>query len=122
MLVFMLCSFKTPAFKIAINVCPLDEKVFWSYKFMHMSFNMLPYIFYPRLYCITDILNVIGSQRSYGDVLANISWGFFTDESEQTIVRPRAHPCIFEKIKPEHAYILDNGEYLNILVNSEVPP
>lgn len=120
MLVYILCAYKTHALKIYTNTFPLDEKVASSYKLMTMSFNMLPYVFYPRLYCITDLLNAVGNQRSYGDEGKNLNWGFYQDESEQGIVPPKVHACIFEKIKPEHAYVLDNGEYINILVNSQV--
>lgn len=77
----------------------LDEKVYMTYKFMHMSFNMLPYVFYPRLYCITDILKAIGNQRSYGDIDKGFNWGFFTDEEEISIVKPKILSCQLSKIQ-----------------------
>lgn len=54
-----------------------------------MPFGKIPYLFYPRIYCVTDVLDVVGRQQSYGDQQDSLDWGFFTDDSEQTIVKPK---------------------------------
>lgn len=89
MLIYILGSLRHAAFTPLNYLLLLDEKVFKVYKFMHLSFNMMPYIFYPRVYCITDLVGVIGNQRTYGDIQKGLNWGFFTDESESSIVKPK---------------------------------
>lgn len=68
MLIYILGALRHPAFTQLNYLQLLDEKVHKVYRFMHMSFNMLPYLFYPRVYCITDLVKVVGNQRSYGDI------------------------------------------------------
>jgi hypothetical protein len=48
-----------------------------------MPFGKIPYLFYPRIYCVTDALHLPGRQQSYGDDQDNLDWGFFTDDTEQ---------------------------------------
>ena len=50
----------------------------------------------------------------------NLDWGFFTDETEQTIVKPMVIPARQEKISSADAYLMDNGEYLNLFIGGHV--
>ena len=50
----------------------------------------------------------------------NLDWGFFTDETEQTIVKPMIIPARQEKISSSDAYLMDNGEYLNLFIGGHV--
>ena len=85
-----------------------------------MPFGKAPLLLYPRVYNITDILDVVGKQQSYGDSDSNLNWGFFTDESCQSIVKPKithAHP---DKVNRTGAYVMDNGEYISLFIGSEI--
>jgi hypothetical protein len=88
-----------------------------------MPFTKFVYLMYPRIYKVTDVHQVLGFQRSYGgDPGCTINWGFFTDESEQLIVKPKVIPALLEKITTQDVYIMDNGEYINVFVASDVNP
>ena len=88
-----------------------------------MPLAKLLYLWYPRIYPVTDVHKVIGFQQSHGgDDQCQANWGFFTDETEQTIIKPKVIPALLEKITTEDVYIMDNGEYLNIFIANEVNP
>lgn len=38
-------------------------KIYWVQKFLGMPFGKAPYLFYPRVYCVTDVLNAVGHQH-----------------------------------------------------------
>ena len=89
-----------------------------------MPFGKVPYLFYPRVYCVTDILNVVGRQEAGGEDQGDgqaLEWGYFTDESGQTMVKPRVLAGRLEKLTKQDAYVMDNGEYINLLIQSQVP-
>ena len=62
---------------------------------------------YPRIYKVTDI----GTSDTYGH----------TDESTQFIVKPNLLPCRGSKLSHKEAFIVDNGEFLTLLVGSDCP-
>ena len=70
---------------------------------------------------MTDVVEVPGRQHSYGATDVDLDWGFFTDETEQTIVKPMVIPPRQEKISSADAYLMDNGEYLNLFIGGHVP-
>lgn len=61
-------------------------------------------------------------QRSYGDQSVEVDWGFFTDDTEAAIVKPKVLAAEYKKIFGNEAYILDDGEYINLLIGSKVDP
>jgi hypothetical protein len=81
---------------------------------------MLPYLLYPRIYCVTDVLKAVGHQRTFGDTARGLNWGFFTDEGEAAIVKPKVLTCELKRLSLEEAYLLDNGEQIYLKVNSDV--
>ena len=79
--IYVLSAMKSPAFTLLSNGKSLDKKVFYAQRFLTMPFGKVPYLFYPRVYCVTDVLDVVGNQMSYGSSDSSLDWGFFTDES-----------------------------------------
>jgi hypothetical protein len=45
-----------------------------------MPFGKIPYVLYPRIYCVTNVMDIVGQQRSYGNDEQFLDWGFFTDD------------------------------------------
>ena len=45
---------KSPALKLLMNT-KIDEKIFWVHKVMGMPMNIVPYVFYPRIYRVDDV-------------------------------------------------------------------
>lgn len=84
-------------------------------------FTKMAYLFYPRVYKVTNVMQVVGNQREAPGDRSRADWGYFVDSSEATIVKPKVLTASFEKIQREDAYILDNGEYINFFVCSMVP-
>jgi hypothetical protein len=117
--IYLLSAFKHPAFEVLSAHNFLDHKVAQVYKWLGICFNIVPYLLYPRIYCITEIPYIVGNQRSYGK--EDVEWGFFTDETETAIVKPKILAACKDKLTSEDAYLLDNGEYMNVLISSEVP-
>jgi hypothetical protein len=50
-----------------------------------------------------------------------LDWGFFTDESCQQVVKPKIYPGRLDKLTNQDAYVMDNGEYINLFICSEIP-
>lgn len=73
---------KTHAFRLLSNSRKLDLKVYQALRFLSMPFGKVPYLFYPRIYKVTNVLEVPGNQHSYGSQDINLDWGFFADETE----------------------------------------
>lgn len=71
----------------------------------------MAFLFYPRVYNITDIIEVV----------ENKSWGFFADDSLTYLVKPKVTHASKDKVNSYNAYLLDNGEYINLYVGSHVP-
>ena len=84
--IYVLAAFKTHAFKLLSTTRQLDMKIYWMQKFLGMPFGKAPYLFYPRVYCVTDVLNAVGQQYEQNDQKS--AWGHFTDEGCQTLVKP----------------------------------
>lgn len=112
---------KTHAFRLLSSSRRLDLKVYEAYRFLTMPFGKAPYLFYPRVYKVTEVLDVPGRQHSYGTSDADLDWGFFTDETEQTMVKPKVVAARQEKITNADVYLMDNGEYLNLFVGGKIP-
>jgi len=89
--VYVLAAMKSHAFRLLTHSQQLDEKVSCVQNWLGLSLNKVAYLFYPRIYCITDVLDVVHIQKSYGT--GDIDWGFFTDESETTLVKPKIKAC-----------------------------
>jgi len=122
--VYMLSAMKTHAFRLLSNSRQLDSKLYWIQKFLSIPFGKVPYLFYPRMYCVTDILNAVGRQETGGEDQGDgqaLDWGYFTDESGQTMAKPRILAGRLEKVTKQDAYVMDNGEYINLLIQSQVP-
>lgn len=122
--IYMLSAMKTHAFRLLSNSRQLDQKLNWVQKFLSIPFGKVPYLFYPRVYCVTDILNAVGRQEAGGEDQGDgqaLDWGYFTDESGQTMVKPRLLAGRLEKLTKQDAYVMDNGEYINLLIQSQVP-
>lgn len=102
----------------------LDLKVFWIHKYLSMPFGKASYLLYPRVYKISDVHQAVGNQRVLieGTEGHKVKWGYFTDESEQSISKPKIIPCQLEQISQEDIYVMDNGEYINIFVASKCNP
>lgn len=112
---------KSHAFRLISNTNQLDMKVYQVHRFLSMPFGKAPYLFYPRVYCVTNVMDVVGQQRSYGHDEQFLDWGFFTDDTEQSIVKPKIVQARQEKVMPGEAYIMDNGEYINLFVMAQIP-
>ena len=117
---YVLSAMKTHAFKLLSSSRQLDNKIYWAQKWLGIPFGKVPYLFYPRVYCITDILDVVGNQKSYGSDKTSVKWGFFTDESCQSMVKPKALAAHTQNITNGDVYIMDNGEYINLFVGSQI--
>jgi len=70
-----------------------------------MGMEQMSYQLYPHIYKVTDIGNV----DTYGH----------TDESTQLIVKPELLPCRGNKLSHYEAFIIDNGEFLTLLIGSQ---
>lgn len=120
--IYTLSAMKTHAFRLLANSQRLDEKVAEIQKWLGVPFGKVPYMFYPRVYRVTNVTELPGRQRSYGDQNSSVDWGYFTDETEQSIVKPKVQACEIKKISSSEAYVLDDGDYINLLIGSKVPP
>lgn len=50
----MLSCLKLPCFKL-LNFCKLDEKIAGMAKWLNQPMSLVPYMFYPRIYRISEI-------------------------------------------------------------------
>ena len=73
---------KSHVFRLISNTNQLDLKVYQVQRFLSMPFGKVPYVFYPRIYSVTNVMDVVGQQRSYGTDEQFLDWGFFTDDQE----------------------------------------
>ena len=64
----------------------------------------MSYELYPHIYKVTDIWE----SESYGH----------TDESTTLMVKPQMLPCRGNKLSHYEAFVIDNGQYLTLLVGS----
>jgi hypothetical protein len=119
--IYILSAMKTHAFRLMKSDQMLDEKIYQIQRFLGMSFVKVPYMFYPRIYDITNVIDLPGNQRTMGDIDAGIDWGFFSDETEATLVKPKIIAGEYKKISNGSAYLMDNGEYLNLFIGSKIP-
>ena len=79
--IYLLSAMKNAAFKMSLQNRKLDNKIYWIQKFLSMGFGKAPYLFYPRVYKVTDVIDLPIKQYDMGDKMTT-NWGFFTDESE----------------------------------------
>lgn len=98
---YLLSALKKPALKMLSQTVP-DVKMAQVVHLLGMSMEQMSYLLYPRIYKITDI----GHSDTYGH----------TDESTQLIVKPHCLPCRGSKLSHSEAFIIDNGQYLTLLV------
>ena len=117
--IYLLSAMKNPAFKLSMQSRKLDNKIYWIQKFLSMGFGKAPYLFYPRVYKVTDITNVAGNQYSYGN--ADLDWGFYADEDGTTMVKPKVLNANSECLTRNDAYVMDNGEYISMYITKGIP-
>lgn len=85
--IYILSGLKTHALRLLSSSRQLDNKVFQAIRLMGNSFTKMAYMFYPRIYNITEVTELPGQQDYQGGT--NMSWGIFTDDSQQTMVKPK---------------------------------
>lgn len=85
----------------------LDSKVAQMHQMLGMSMEQMSYELYPRIYKITDI----GHSDTYGH----------TDDTTQLIVKPNLLPCRGSKLSHYEAFIIDNGQFLTLLIGQQCP-
>mmetsp|Transcript_48786 Transcript_48786/g.66403 ORF Transcript_48786/g.66403 Transcript_48786/m.66403 type:complete len:126 (+) Transcript_48786:376-753(+) len=100
---YILSALKTPAFKLLTN-CMLDEKVYMTYKLLSMPISSMTVLFYPRLYSVSNLL----SDDNFGAV----------EEETNLIKKPKCRPLRREHIHHTGCYLLDDGEYLNLILGT----
>lgn len=69
--------------------------------------EQLSYELYPHIYKVTDV----GQSDTYGH----------TDDATELIVKPHCLPCRGSKLSHQDAFIVDNGQYLTLLVGQQCP-
>ena len=74
---------------------------------------------YPRVYKLTDVLEIIGKQEIV-DGEDRAPWGYFADQATGTIVKPKILPPKFDKIYRQDCYLMDDGDFVNLLVSSGI--
>ena len=116
--IYLLTSLKSPSFSSLLHSNMVDSKLCHVYRFLGISFNKVSYLFYPRVYKISDVVRVVGRQDSIGGDSVGCDWGMWTDDSRCQIVKPKIAYASKDKISVHDTYIMDNGEWLTILVNS----
>ena len=72
-----------------------------------MSMEQFSYLIYPHIYKVTDI----GHSETYGH----------TDDNTELIVKPHCLPCRGSKLSHHEAFIIDNGQFLTLLVGQSCP-
>jgi hypothetical protein len=117
--VYLLSAMKNPAFKLSMQSRKLDNKIYWIQKFLSMGFGKAPYLFYPRVYKVTDVVKVPGNQYSYGNT--GLDWGFFADENATIMVKPKILNANSDGLTREDAYIMDNGEFISLYITRGIP-
>lgn len=107
---YMLSAIKTPAFRL-LSMCKLDEKIAMLYKFVTMGFNQMAVTLYPRIYQIHDFCENLNAEEPL--------WLNYDSESGQ-LVKPMLYPCKLQKQFNSEIVLIDDSEYLTILVGSQV--
>lgn len=74
---------------------------------LSMSMEQMSYELYPHIYKVTDI----GNSETYGH----------TDDATELIVKPHCLPCRGSKLSHLDVFIVDNGQYLTLLVGQQCP-
>ena len=115
---------KNPAFKL-LTATNLDLKIYWVQKLLSASIEEFHYIVYPRIYEVTDIGDEVSETDTFDLLdmrvrLQDASYGY-TDEATGYLVKPMVIGCRQNKLKRDQLYLIDNGEYLTLLVNNKVP-
>lgn len=103
---YLLSAVKNPAFRL-LTVCKIDQKIYEIYRLISLSMEEFSYALYPRVYKLTDL----GQNDSYG----------YVDEQTELLVKPVAQPCRFTKAFYTETLLIDNGEYLTLMVGHETP-
>ena len=98
---YLLSGLKKPALKM-LTQTTVDMKLTQVQAIMGMSMEQLSYWLYPRIYKITDV----GQSETWGH----------TDENTQLMVKPECLPCRGSKLSHQECFIVDNGEYLTLLI------
>jgi len=83
----------------------VDKKMAEIYRLISMPINNFNYFFYPRLYRITDLLD---EECDFGQV----------DEESGYIIKPRCRPCRIKSVSLFDVYLIDDAQFLTILVGS----
>ena len=84
----------------------VDKKIAELYRLVSLPMANYAYFFYPRLYRITDL---ILEECDFGTV----------DETSGFLIKPRARQCRTKSLSLFEVYLIDNGEYLTILVGAQ---
>mmetsp|Transcript_5389 Transcript_5389/g.6652 ORF Transcript_5389/g.6652 Transcript_5389/m.6652 type:complete len:137 (+) Transcript_5389:2282-2692(+) len=98
---YLLVGLKKPALKM-LTQTHLDLKIAQVQLYLGMSMEQMSYELYPRIYKVTDVAQ-------------SDTWGH-TDENTQLIVKPQLVPCRGSKLSHQGCFIVDNGQYLTLLV------
>mmetsp|Transcript_23310 Transcript_23310/g.31178 ORF Transcript_23310/g.31178 Transcript_23310/m.31178 type:complete len:104 (+) Transcript_23310:2372-2683(+) len=98
---YLLVGLKKPALKM-LTQTHLDLKIAQVQLYLGMSMEQMSYELYPRIYKVTDVAQ-------------SDTWGH-TDENTQFIVKPQLVPCRGSKLSHQGCFIVDNGQYLTLLV------
>jgi hypothetical protein len=82
-----------------------------------MPFGLFPYIIYPRIYKVSDVIDVVYHQNNTEGENCPVNWGFYLNEENNAILKPKVIPARLDKITENDAYIMDNGEYINLFIS-----
>ena len=75
---------------------------------MSLPFSQFSFVLYPRCYKVTDLVKPEEDR----------DWGM-TDEDSGQIVKPRAVPLKLSKQLHFEVWLIDDGEYMTILVGQQ---
>ena len=98
---FILSGLKKSALKLMTQSF-LDTKVAQTQNLLSMSMEQMSYELYNHIYKVTDV----GHSDTYGH----------TDEATELIVKPHCLPCRGSKLSHQDVFVVDNGQYLTLLV------
>jgi hypothetical protein len=116
---YILSALKTNALRLLSSSRQLDNKVYCTLKMLRNGLTKMAYQLYPRIYPITDITDALGNTMGFDSTPCG--WGFYVDEAKANLVVPKTTSASRDSIHSDGAYIIDDGEYINLFVGSDVP-
>lgn len=102
---YALGALKSPAFKL-LGEIKVDEKYFWTLKYLGASMGRCVKLSCPRVYKLSDIQT-------------NMVYGY-PDEETGKIVKPPVCDNTYDDLSPYDLWIVDNGDYLFLFVGKAV--